>query len=178
MLPFIELGSSDTDPWFGAGVSAEIVDLLDRTRSMVVIASASTLRYARRTFGENNAAELAAIGAELGVRYLLDGTIQRRGGELLIRAELIDAETGRKIWSGKMQGSIDKVFDFPANIAQSIVGSLEPYLLRNETERVRGRRGDDLDAYDCVLRGIVAAIPPGPRELRGSRSYVRTCDRA
>lgn len=154
VLPFIEMGAEGENVYLGAGVGGEIVDLLDRTRSVVVISSASTWRYANRSHTGNAAAELARIGSELGVRYLLDGTVERRGGHLLIRSELIDAETGRRVWAGKMQGSAEKIFEFPEQIARSIVGSLEPHLLRSEAERTRGRRTEDLDAYDCVLHGM------------------------
>jgi adenylate cyclase len=155
VLPFVDLGGDGAGQYFGEGITEDIIGALGCTRSVFVVARTATLRFADRLARAGEAqSQRAAIASELGVRYLLDGTVQRQAGELLIRAELADVETGRSLWTNRLQGSAERLFEFQAGISRSIVGAIEPQLLKVEAERASARPAGRLAAYECVLRGM------------------------
>jgi TolB-like protein len=148
ILPFRTIGGTDDDSYFGEGITDEIITGLSRSRSLFVIARSSTLRYRNRT------KNLHQIAAELQVRYLLDGSVQRLGGRLRINAELIDTVTDRPIWTQRYEGATDRLFEFQDQIAGSILASLEPSVQAAEVSHVRDHPTESLDAYHCLLRGL------------------------
>src|SRR5262249_48658309 len=146
MLPFRNLSGNPEEGYFGEGITEEIVAALARNRSLLVIARHSTLRYADR------AADLRQISAELGVRYILDGSVQRRAAKLRISAELIDVSQNRTLWADRFDGPSEDLFEFQDHIASNIVTTIEPRLAEAEVKRARSKPTENLDAYDCVLR--------------------------
>ena len=113
-----------------------------------MISRHSTLIYADRN------ADPRQISAELGVRYILNGTVQRQANRLRITAELIDATHNQTIWADRFDGTNDDIFKFQDDIAVNIVKAIEPRLIEAEANRARSKPTDSLDAYDCVLRAL------------------------
>jgi adenylate cyclase len=148
LLPFRNLSGNAEESYFGEGITEEIVAALARNRSLLVIARHSTLRYADRH------ADTRQISSELGVRYVLDGSVQRQAAKLRISAELIDAGENRTIWADRFEGSNEDLFKFQDEIALKIVSVIEPRLVQAEAKRVRSKPTESLDAYDCVLRAL------------------------
>lgn len=146
VLPFLSIGELEPSDYFGQGITEDIIGGLTRSRSLHVIARASMLRYA----GRNR--DMRDIARELGVVYLLDGSVRRHGDRLRIRAELVHVEQGRSIWSEHFDGTMADIFDFQDRIASRLVGALEPRVRAAEVERVRNKPTSSLDAYDCVLK--------------------------
>ena len=148
MLPFRNLSGNLGEGYFGEGITEEILTELARNRSLLVISRHSTLNYA------DGHADPRQISAELGVRYILNGTVQRQANRLRITAELIDAGQNRTIWADRFDGTNDDIFKFQDDIAVSIVKTIEPRLIEAEANRARSKPTDSLDAYDCVLRAL------------------------
>ncbi|MDP2004173.1 MAG: winged helix-turn-helix domain-containing protein [Rubrivivax sp.] len=146
VLPFAADGGADQ--YFGDGMTEEIIALLSANRALFVIARNSTLRYSGTTAGP------AEIAAELGVRYLLTGSVRRAGERLRIVAQLVEAGPGRVIWADRIEGANEDLFSFQARIAASIAAAIDPRVQEAEIERVCSRPTESASAYDCVLRGL------------------------
>jgi len=166
MLPFRNLSGNPEEGYFGEGIIEEIVAELARNRSLLVISRHSTLRYADRHAG------LPQISAELGVRYILDGTVQRYANKLRITAELIDAGQNQTIWADRFDGDDEDIFKFQDEIASSIVRTIEPRLLEAETHRARSKPTDSLGAYDCVLRALSLLYSFDKAEFREAGRFL------
>ena len=148
MLPFRTIGGSDEDRYFGDGITDEIITELSRSRGLYVIARSSTLRYRDR------GKDLRQIAAELDVRYVLDGSVQRQKTRLRISCELMDLVGNRPIWAERFEGSTDELFEFQDRIAASILARLEIRVRAVEAARVRDHPTERLDAYHCVLKAM------------------------
>ena len=148
VLPFRNLSGDPREAYFGEGITEDIIAGLSRSRTFFVIARHSTLPYRDRN------ADAHQIAAELGVRYILDGSVRRQDARLRISTELIDAGQNRTIWAERFDGSMDELFDFQDRIATGIVAALGTHVLEAEKERVRAKPTESLDAYDCVLRSL------------------------
>jgi adenylate cyclase len=148
VLPFRNLSNDPSEAYFGEGITEDIITWLSRSRSFFVIARHSTLPYRDR---HANAQEIAS---DLGVRYILDGSVRRQDARLRISTELIDAGQNHTIWAERYEGSNDDLFDFQDRIATGIVSAMGRKVLEAETARVRTKPTESLDAYDCVLRAL------------------------
>jgi len=148
VLPFRTIGGTDEDRYFGDGITDEIITELSRSRGLYVIARSSTLRYRER------GTDLRQIAAELDVRYVLDGSVQRQKTRLRISCELIDVVANRPIWAERFEGSTDDLFQFQDRIATSVLGKLEVRVRAVEAARVRDHPTESLDAYYCVLKAM------------------------
>ncbi|MBV1926082.1 MAG: adenylate/guanylate cyclase domain-containing protein [Rhodobacteraceae bacterium] len=146
ILPFRSSSGHEMEEYFGSGITEDIITGLSRSHAFHVIARASTLRFAGRS------ADLQEIAAQLGVNYILDGSVRRQRDKLRISAELVDVSVNRSIWADRFDGDVADLFEFQDTIVSSIVGSFEPRLREMGMERVRKRSTDSLDAYDCVLK--------------------------
>ena len=139
---------------------AEITTGLSRIKWLLVISHNSTMIYKGR------AVERRIVGQELGVRYLLDGSVRRVGNHLRLSGELIDTETSALVWSDHYDGTLDDVFGLQDELTMHVVGAVEPNLRRAEIERARRRRPNSHDAYDLYLRALpyAALAMPGDAE--------------
>lgn len=146
VMPFLSVGEAERTNYFSQGITEDIITGLSRSRSLHVIARASMLRYAERDW------DMHDIARELGVTYLLDGSVRRHGDRLRIRAELVQVAQYRSIWAEHFDGAQADIFDFQDRIVSRLVGALEPRVRAAEAERVRNRPTSSLDAYDCVLK--------------------------
>ncbi len=146
VLPFAT--DSADDRYFGDGMTEEIIALLSANRSLFVIARNSTLRYS------NSTATPGEIAAELGVRYLLTGSVRHAGKRLRIMAQLLEAGPGRVLWSDREEGAHEELFSFQTRMATSIAAAIDPRLQAAEIERACSRPTGNMSAYDHVLRGL------------------------
>lgn len=146
VLPFSNLSGDPEQEYFADGMVDDIITGLSRIKWLFVIARNSTLSYKGR------AADAKQVGRELGVRYVLEGSVRKVENRVRITAQLIDAPTGAHIWAERYDRKLDDIFALQDEIALSAVGAIEPSLLRAEVERVKRKRPNSLDAYDLVLR--------------------------
>jgi adenylate cyclase len=147
VLPF-RVEGGEGEPYFGDGMTEEIITALSVNRALFVIARNSTLRY------RDSTRMPAEIATELGVRYLLVGSMRRLQNRLRITAELVDAGANRIIWAERFDGADEDLFGFQSQIAASIAAAIDPRVQEAEMARVSGRPTGSLGAYDSVLRGL------------------------
>ena len=147
MLPFQEKREPQQE-YFVDGVVEEIIAALSRVRTFLVIARNSTFVY------KNRPVSVRQVGIDLGVRYVLEGSLRKVGKRVRIVAQLIDATTDKHIWADRYDGDLEDIFDLQDRITASVVGAIQPSILSAEIERARRKRPDSLDAYDCVLRAF------------------------
>jgi TolB-like protein len=152
VLPFADLGGDPDQAWFADGVVAEISAALGRFRSFSVVALSSSFAYRGR------AADVRQVAAELGVRYLLEGTVRRAGERLRITAELVDGETGGQLWSESLDGGLAEVFEFQDRITEAVVLVAEPNIQSAEIARSRRDRPGSVATYDIYLRALAAIL--------------------
>lgn len=146
ILPFRAGSGHEMGEYFGSGITEDIISGLSRSHAFHVIARASTLQFADRS------TDIRDIASQLGVNYVMDGSVRRHGDKLRISTELVDVALNRSIWSDRFDGDAEDLFDFQDTIVASVVGSFEPRLKAHGIEKVRNRSTDSLDAYDCVLK--------------------------
>ena len=132
--------------YFADGMVEEIITALSRIRWLFVIARNSSFTY------KGQAVDVKQVGRELGVRYVLEGSVRKGGSRVRITGQLIDAATGAHLWADRFDGSLEDVFDLQDKVASSVAGVIEPALQAAETARSAGRPTTDLTAYDLYLR--------------------------
>jgi TolB-like protein len=148
VLPFQNLSSDPEQEYFADGMVEDVVSGLSRIRWLFVIARNSSFVY------KGQAVDIKRVGRELGVRYVLEGSVRKAGNRVRIAAQLIEAETGAHIWAERYDRLLDDIFVLQDDLTMSVVGAIEPSLRRAEIERVKRKRPDNLDAYDLVLRAL------------------------
>lgn len=146
VLPFANLGGDAEQDYFADGMVDDIITGLSRINWLFVIARNSTFTYKGR------AVDVKQVGRELGVRYVLEGSVRRTGANARITGQLIDASTGMHVWAERYDRRSADIFALQDDIAMSVVGAIAPSLRRAEINRVKRKRPDSLDAYDLVLR--------------------------
>lgn len=166
VLPFRNLGGNPEEEYFGEGITEDIISGLARSHSLYVIARNSTLRYRDRQ------TDPRAIASELGVRYILEGSVRRHASRLRISSELIDAANSRTVWAEKFDGADDEIFAFQDRIAASIVGALEPKVYQVEATRAFAKPTESLDAYECVLRALPLLYTFNQTDIAEARRYL------
>jgi adenylate cyclase len=160
VLPFQNMSGDSEQDYFADGMVEDIVTGLSRIKWLFVIARNSSAVY------KGKAVDVRQIGRELGVRYLLEGSVRKAGARLRITAQLVEAETGAHVWADKFDGALEDVFDLQDQITDRVVGIIEPSVRRSEIERSRRKRPENLDAYDLFLRSLPhmqARMPEGAR---------------
>jgi TolB-like protein len=146
VLPFHNMSGDPEQEYFADGMVEEIITALSRIRWLFVIARNSSFTY------KGQAVDVKRIGRELGVRYVLEGSVRKGGGRVRITAQLIEAETGAHLWADRFDGSLEDVFDLQDQVATSVAGIIEPALQAAEARRSANRPTQDLTAYDLYLR--------------------------
>ena len=166
VLPFANLSRDPEQEYFADGMVAEIITALSRIRWLFVIARNSSFTYKAQTV------DVKQVGRELGVRYVLEGSVRKAGGRVRITAQLIDATNGAHLWADRFDGSLEDVFDLQDKVAISVAGIIEPTLEAGEISRSGRRPTSDLTAYDLYLQAlpvvlafslnerVLAAMPP------------------
>ena len=146
VLPFANLSGDLEQGYFTDGMVDDIITALSRIKWLFVIARNSTFRY------KNRAVDVKQVGRELGVRYVLEGSVRKTADRVRINVQLIDAARGSHVWAERHERRLDDIFALQDEIALAVVGAIEPSLRQAEVERVKRKRPDSLDAYDLVLQ--------------------------
>jgi len=158
VLPFHNLSSDSEQEYFADGMVEEIITALSCIRWLFVIARNSSFTY------KGQAIDVKRVGRDLGVRYVLEGSVRKGGGRVRITAQLIDATNGAHLWADRFDGSLEDVFDLQNQVAASVAGVIEPALQAAETARSAHRPTRDLSAYDLYLRAF--AMSPTPQAFQ------------
>jgi len=166
VLPFQNLSGDPEQEYFADGMVEEIITALSRIRWLFVIARNSTFTY------KGQAIDVKRVGRELGVRYVLEGSVRKAGGRVRITAQLIDATTGVHLWADRFDGSLEDIFDLQDKVAISAAGVIEPRLREAEIERARRKRPESLDAYDLYLRALPFAYTSMPEEADKALGFL------
>jgi TolB-like protein len=148
VLPFVNLSGDAQQDYFADGVVEDIIAALSRNRWLFVIARNSSFTY------KDKIVDVKQVGAELGVRYVLEGSIRKADNRMRITGQLIDATTGAHIWADRFEGTLENVFDLQDQMTESVAGAIAPELERAEIERAVQKPTESLDAYDYYLRGM------------------------
>ena len=156
VLPFQNMSGDAEQEYFADGMVEEIITALSRIRWLFVIARNSTFTY------KGQAVDVKRVGRELGVRYVLEGSVRKGGNRVRITAQLIEAETGAHLWADRFDGSLADVFDLQDQVATGVAGVIEPTLQAAEIRRSSERPKSDLTAYDLYLRAL-SAITSGEK---------------
>ena len=145
VLPFANMSGDPEQECFADGMVEEIITALSRIRWLFVIARNSSFTYKGRTV------DVKRIGRELGVRYVLEGSVRKAAGRVRITAQLIDALSGTHLWADRFDGSLDDIFELQDKVAFSVAGVIEPTLMASEIRRSVERPTSELTAYDLYL---------------------------
>jgi TolB-like protein/Tfp pilus assembly protein PilF len=148
VLPFANLSGDAAQDYFADGVVEDIITALSRFKSFAVIARNSSFTY------KGQSVDVRQVGEELGVRYVLEGSIRRAGDRLRISAQLVECDNGQHIWAEQFDGKIEEVFDFQDRITESVATAVEPHIQKAELERSRRERPGSIAAYDLYLRAL------------------------
>ena len=146
VLPFVNMSGDPEQEYFADGISEDIITGLSKLRWLFVIARNSSFSY------KGKAVDLKRVSRELGVRYVLEGSVRKGGNRVRITAQLIDAATGNHIWADRYDGELTDVFALQDEITRKVIAALEPSLLEAEGTRSQHRPPEDLDAWDMVMR--------------------------
>ena len=150
VLPFQNMSADSDQDYFADGMVEDIITGLSHYRHMYVIARNSTFTYKGR------AVDVKQVGRELGVRFVLEGSVRRAGSRIRITGQLVDATTAAHIWAEYFEGGIEDIFDLQDQVTAKVVGAIEPEMRRAETARARRRPTDNPDAHLCLLRGLAS----------------------
>ncbi len=158
VLPFTNLSGDPEQDYFADGVVEDIITGLSRIKWMFVIARNSSFAY------KGKAMDVKQVGRELGVRYVLEGSVRKSSNRVRIAGQLIDTASGTHIWADRYDRALDDIFAVQDELTMSVVGVIEPTLRQAEIERARRKRPDSLDAYDLYLRALPLAFTAMPQD--------------
>jgi adenylate cyclase len=153
VLPFQNMSGDPEQEYFADGVVEDIITALSRFKSLFVIARNSSFAY------KGKSPDIRQVGRELGVRYVLEGSVRKAGGRLRITAQLIDTASGTHTWADRFDGVLEDVFELQDEVTQKVVGAIAPRVEQAEIARALRRPSDSTDAYDCYLRGLACIYP-------------------
>jgi adenylate cyclase len=148
VLPFENMSGDPEQDYFADGMVEEIITALSRFKAMFVIARNSSFTYRGR------AVDIRQVGRELGVRYVLEGSVRKAANRVRITGQLVDTATGVHLWADHFGGTLDDIFDLQDQLTATIVGAIAPRVEQAEIERTKRKPTDRLDAYDYYLRGV------------------------
>jgi TolB-like protein/tetratricopeptide (TPR) repeat protein len=163
VLPFANMSDDAAQDYFADGMVEDIISGLSRVKRLFVIARNSSFTYKGKSI------DIKQVGRELGVRYVLEGSVRKSGDNLRITGQLVDATTGAHVWAERYDRKIEDIFALQDEMTISIVGAIVPSLRRVEAERVKRKRPESLDAYDLVMQAqadVDSGLPDrAPRAL-------------
>ena len=158
VMSFTNMSGDPEQEYFADGMVEEIITGLSRIKWLFVIARNSSFIY------KGQAVNVGRVGRELGVRYVLEGSVRKAGERVRVSGQLIETETSVHLWAERYDRRLDDVFALQDEITLNVVGAIEPSLREAEIERVKRKRPENLDAYDLVLRALPHVVPPMPAE--------------
>jgi adenylate cyclase len=161
VLPFQNMSGDAEQEYFADGMVEEIITGLSRIKWLFVVARNSSFIYKAK------AVDIRQVGHELGVRYVLEGSVRKSGNRVRITAQLVEAETGTHLWADKFDGALEDVFNLQDQITERVVGVVEPSLKQSEIERSRRKPPENLEAYDLYLRAVphMASVMPADAKI-------------
>ena len=157
VLPFSNLSGDREQNYFADGISEDLIIALSQFRWLFVIARNSSFMFKGKALDEKQ------IAKELGVRYLLEGSVRKAGGRVRITGQLVEAANGTHLWADRFDGSIEDIFDLQDKVTASVIGAIGPKLEQAEIDRAKRKPTESLDAYDYYLRGM-ASLHRGDNE--------------
>jgi adenylate cyclase len=169
VLPFQNMSGDPEQEYFADGMVEDIITALSRFKSLFVIARNSSFTY------KGKAVDIKHVGRELGVRYVLEGSVRKSGGRVRITGQLIEAATGAHIWADKIDGALEDVFDLQDEVTQRVVGAIEPSITQAEIIRAQEKATSNLDAYDLYLKAVAVHYSQTPDDIEEA---LRLIDRA
>jgi adenylate cyclase len=158
VLPFTNLSSDPEQEYFADGMVEDIITALSRFKALFVIARNSSFVYKGR------AVDVKQIGRELGVRYVLEGSVRKAANRVRITGQLVDTATGAHLWADRFDGGLGDIFDLQDQVTESVVGAIAPALEKAEIERAKRKPTESLDAYALYLRGLARFYQFGNRQ--------------
>jgi TolB-like protein/tetratricopeptide (TPR) repeat protein len=147
VLPFQNMSDDPGQDYFADGMVDDIITALSRFKLLFVIARNSSFTY------KGKAVDIKQVGRELGVRYVLEGSVRKAAGKVRISGQLIDATTGAHLWADRFEGDLSDIFALQDRMTESVVGAIAPAVEKAEIERAKRKPTDSLDAYALYLRG-------------------------
>ena len=185
ILPFVNLSPDVEQDYFADGLTEDIITALASVPWLFVIARNSSFSY------KGAAVDVRKVGRELGVRYILEGSVRRSGDRLRVTGQLVDTETGAHLWADRKDGKLEDIFDLQDQITDSVVAAIGPQIQSAEQERAFRKRPESLTAYDLVLQAMGAInraqiseaikhldaaieMSPGYAKALGLRAWVHT----
>jgi TolB-like protein len=171
VLPFQNMSGDPEQEYFADGMVEEIITALSRIRWLFVVARNSSFTY------KGQAVDVRQVGRELGVRYVLEGSVRKAIGRVRITAQLIEAETGAHLWADHFDGSLEDIFELQDKVASSVAGIIEPALHAAEIARSAERPTPDLTAYDLYLRAHMAVVSSARRIPEALRLLEQAIER-
>jgi TolB-like protein/class 3 adenylate cyclase len=160
VLPFQNMSGDPEQEYFADGVVEDIITALSSFKSLFVIARNSSFTY------KGKAIDIKQVGRELGVRYVLEGSVRRSAGRVRISGQLIEAATSAHLWAEKIDGELSDVFELQDHITARVVSSIAPTIERAEIERLKQRPTNTTDSYDTYLRGMALVYQQRYAEAR------------
>src|ERR1700761_425352 len=157
VLPFTNMSGDAEQEYFADGMVEDIITALSRMTWLFVIARNSTFIY------KGKAVDIKQVGRDLGVRYVLEGSVRKAGNKVRITGQLIDTATGAHLWADRFDGALEDIFDLQDEVTANVIGAISPKLEQAEIERAKHKPTEKLAAYDYFLRGM-ANIYQGTRE--------------
>ncbi len=154
VLPFQNLSSDPEREYFADGVVEDLITALSRFRSFAVISRHSSFAY------RGQAIDVRQVARELGVRYVLEGSVRQSGARLRITAQLVEGTNGAHLWAQNFDGTLEDVFEFQDRITESVASVIEPMIARAEVERARRKPPASLGAYDLYLQALAIVLAP------------------
>ena len=151
VLPFQNMSGDPEQDYFADGIVEDIITALSRFKALFVIARNSSFTYKGR------AVDVKQVGRELGVRYVLEGSVRKASNRVRITGQLVDTATGAHLWANRFDGGLGDIFDLQDQVTESIVGAIAPAVEKAEIERAKRKPTDNLDAYDHYLRGLASS---------------------
>ncbi|MGC2025627.1 adenylate/guanylate cyclase domain-containing protein, partial [Bradyrhizobium sp.] len=148
VLPFQNMSGDPEQEYFADGIVEDIITALSRFKSVFVIARNSSFTYKGR------AVDVKQIGRELGVRYVLEGSVRKAANRVRITGQLVDTATGAHLWAERFDGGLSDIFDLQDQVTESVVGAIAPAVEKAEIERAKRKPTESLDAYTVYLRGL------------------------
>ena len=150
VLPFENMSGDPEQEYFADGMVEDIITGLSRFKSLFVIARTSSFTY------KGKAVDIKQVGRELGVRYVLEGSVRKAGNRVRITGQLIDAATGAHLWADRFDSLLEDIFDLQDRVTSSVIGAISPQLERAEIERAQRKPTESLQAYDYYLRALAS----------------------
>jgi TolB-like protein/class 3 adenylate cyclase len=167
VLPFENMGGDPEQSYFADGMTDDLITDLSKVEGLFVIARNSTFAY------KSKSRDVREIARALGVRYVLEGSVRRSGGEVRINAQLIDAGTGGHVWADRYDGDMKNIFGLQDKVARNVVAALAVELTKDDSARVARRGTSNAQAYDVFLKGWQRYLQQTPQDFRAAVAHFK-----